>query len=134
MIYTNSIANAKKDDYDEIWAIVRSMKRHDSKIAHQVQALSPSYALFITYLDLKKAGKWNKETFDNIYKPQFLKEMQNLQAQQMLDELCRLDKLGKKICLVCFCNDYSLCHRSLVAELLIAKGCNVITEQFVRYF
>ena len=124
MIYTNCIKKAKKSEYDEIWAIVRSMKTSNANIK-QVQILSPSYNLFKTYLDLKNAGNWNQETFDNIYKPQFLKEMQNLQAQQMLDELCRLDKLDKKICLVCFCDDYLLCHRSLVAELLIAKGCNV---------
>lgn len=124
MIYTNCIKKAKKSDYDEIWAIVRSMKTSNANIK-QVQILSPSYALFKTYLDLKNAGNWNQETFNNIYKPQFLKEMQSPQAQQMLDELCRLDKLGKKICLVCFCNEYLLCHRSLVAELLIARGCNV---------
>lgn len=127
MIYTNSIRKVKKSDYDEIWAIVRSMKNPNPHM-NQIQALSPSYALFKTYLDLKNAGNWNQETFNNIYKPQFLREMQNLQAQQMLDELCRLDKMGKKICLVCFCNDYLLCHRSLVADLLIAKGCNVTIE------
>lgn len=127
MIYTNCIKKAKKSDYDEIWAIVRSMKTSNANIK-QVQILSPSYALFKTYLDLKNAGNWNQETFNNIYKPQFLKEMQNPQAQQMLDELCRIDKAGYKICLVCFCDDYSLCHRSLVAELLIAKGCNVTIE------
>lgn len=129
MIYTNCIKKAKASDYDEIWAIVRSMKTANPKIAFQVQSLSPSYALFKTYLDLRNAGNWNQKTFDEIYKPQFLLEIKNNpQAQQMLVGLCELDKRGRKICLVCFCDEYSLCHRSLVAELLIARGCNVETE------
>lgn len=125
MIYTKSIKQVKISEHDQVWAIVRSLKTHNKDISQQVQELSPSYTLFKIYLDLKATGNWNKQTFESIYKPRFLEEMQKPEAQKMLNVLCDFDKQGENICLVCFCEDANLCHRSLVAELLKARGCNV---------
>ena len=124
MIYTNNIYKVKRENYDEIWAITRSFKPNN-KIDGQLQLLSPSPELFKIYLDLKKYKVWDKETFEEMYKPKFLKEMNNKEVYKILNELCRHDRLGRKVCLVCYCSDYSLCHRSLIIDLLRELGCEI---------
>ena len=90
-----------------------------------IPELSPSCNLFKKYLALRDAGKWNMESFQNIYVPVFLKEVQNAAARKKLAELIDLDKHEKRICLVCFCPDEMLCHRSIVAGILQNKGIQV---------
>lgn len=127
MIRITSIRNIKDDTYDEVWAIVRSMKTPSNTIK-QVTALAPSEKLFYQYLTLKKNNEWNKHTFATVYVPQFMKEMFNKESGNMLNYLYRQDQEGKKICLVCFCPNEKLCHRSIIAGLLQGAGCSVITD------
>lgn len=128
MIHTQNLKAVKASDYDEVWVIVRNLKYPPQFQFEHVPELSPSWPLFKTYLDLKASYSWGKDAFENIYKPRFIKQMQRLEAQEMLNKLCELDKAGKKICLVCFCDDAELCHRSIIADLLIEKGYNVVKE------
>ena len=134
MIDIKRISDVKYDNYDEVWAIVRSLKTKSSKLK-QVTALSPSLDLFFKYRNLVKSNNWSKKSFDEIYVPQFLKELKsgNEKGFEFLNELYRLDKAGKKICLVCFCTEESMCHRSIVAGLLQGAGCNVRTEKGTDY-
>lgn len=132
MIRITSIRGIKDDTYDEIWAIVRSMKSQSNTIK-QVIALAPSENLFHKYLTLKKEHVWNKQMFDNVYVPQFMSEMFNKISSDALNYLYAQDKMGKKICLVCFCPDEKLCHRSIIAGLLQGTGCNVITDTKTDY-
>lgn len=135
MIAVKGIRQLRKaDSYDEVWAIVRSLKNPIAGVK-QVTALSPSRELFWKYLELERQKQWNAKSFREIYVPQFLAEMasdpENYSAEnprKWLNELYRLDKAGKNICLVCFCEDETLCHRSIVAGLLQGAGCNVQTE------
>ena len=128
MIAIRRISNVKPDEFDEVWAIVRSMKQPSSWIK-QVTALSPEKSIFWHYLDLKKAGNWNENTFATDYVPAFISQLHNdPEAINMLNTLYQLDKAGKNICLVCFCMDETMCHRSIIAGLLQAVGCNVVTE------
>ena len=118
MITVTNIHNINYADYDEVWAIVRSLK-NPGKMKH-VQELSPSWKLFKAYLNLRDVGNWNMESFRNIYVPVFLKEMQNPSAQRKLEELIELDRHGKR-----FCPDEALCHRSIVAGILQNNGIRV---------
>ena len=126
MITITSIRNAKQEVFDEIWAIVRSLKSKSAYIT-QVPELSPSWSLFKTYLKLIDDGNWNKQTFETIYKPQFLSQIANdPAASKKLAELVQKDKAGKKIALVCFCANPALCHRSLIAQMLTTYGVQII--------
>ena len=138
MISILNIGKVKYDEFDEVWAIVRSMKYENPRIK-QVQRLSPSPELFHKYLNLKAAGNWNKESFDNIYVPKFLHDIRygDERGFEVLNELYKLDKQGKKIALCCFCPEESLCHRSIVAGLLQAVGCNVVIpskKDYSKYY
>ena len=136
MIRITNIKNADKT-FDENWAIVRSMKSKSEWIK-QVTALSPSTNLFFKYRNLASADNWNEESFNSIYVPQFISELRaNDAAREAFDYLFNQDKLGKNICLVCFCPNEQLCHRSIIAGILQGSGANVITDtdnDYSKYF
>jgi len=90
-----------------------------------VPGLSPSWSLFKKYLELRDAGNWNTDTFQKIYVPVFIEEMQTATARRKFAELIGLDKQGKHICLACFCNDETTCHRSIIAGILQSIGITV---------
>lgn len=121
MIYLDSMKNIKnyEEKVSKVWCIVHSLK-FPPKLNHaeimQVSDLSPSYDLFKRYLDLKDKGLWNQSSFDTIYKPQFLRELnENQNAMQLLNTLA---KSNESILLLCFCEDKNTCHRSIIAEKL----------------
>lgn len=132
MITIDNIRNVKLDEYDHVFAIVRSMKSQSPGIT-QVADLSPSYDLFTKYRTLVKNNNWNASTFASIYVPQFLQEMKQPAATQWLNKLYNLDKQGSKICLICFCPEEVMCHRSIVAGLLQGVGVNVTTNSNTDY-
>jgi hypothetical protein len=74
MVTITRISNVNYDDYDEVWAIVRFLKYGNPRLKH-VPEIAPSWSLFKTYMELRKSGQWNEETFKSVYVPQFLKEM-----------------------------------------------------------
>ena len=63
--------------------------------------------------------------FRSIYVPTFLKEMSDIGARKKLSELIELDRQGKRICLICFCHDETLCHRSIIVGILQYMGVQV---------
>ena len=133
MIKITNIRNiGDYEDYDEIWAIVRSLKSKSDKLI-QVPELAPSSRLLGTYLGLKDNGEWTEQTFQSEYVPRFLKEMNNPIAREKLAYLWQEDKSGKKICLVCFCTKESMCHRSIIAGLLQGSGANVVCDTDTDY-
>lgn len=111
-------------NHDEVWAITRSDKRIPKGVKH-VPELSPSWKLFNLYRRLKNDGKWGSEAFEAMYVPKFLEEMKSRSAQEKLRELVEKDREGKAICLYCYCTDESLCHRILIAAILMAMGVEV---------
>jgi len=133
MITITNIRNINYTDYDEVWAIVRSLKNPENM--KHVPALSPSWNLFKTYLGLRDAGKWNTGSFRDVYMPVFLREMRSPAVRDKLTELIRLDRQGKRICLACFCPDEALCHRSIVAGILQYSGVRIhgIHADYSRY-
>ncbi|WP_099203906.1 DUF488 family protein, N3 subclade [Scatolibacter rhodanostii] len=129
MIEIKSIRNCKTEEYDEVWAIVRSLKSKSNKI-RQVKELSPTSDLFFKYLKWKKDGVWNETKFKEEYVPQFLQNLKYGQEKgyEKLNELYQKDKDGKKIALLCFCTDEKMCHRSIIAGLLQGVNCSIQTE------
>lgn len=125
MILTSSIRDLSRHrDADEVYVIVRSLKRPVSG-ARQVQALSPAKSLFYAYLRWRDAGIWNADTFHERYEPTFRDQVENdPEAQEWLEYLAAASK-KKKIVLACFCSDVTLCHRSIVADILREMGADV---------
>lgn len=134
MISIKRISEVRRGEYDDVFAIVRSMKSQ-SDFIKQEALLAPSANLFYKYLDLKKAGEWNQNSFNNIYVPIFLRELKgNKHAIDKLNEIYRLGR-DKNIALCCFCTDQDLCHRSIVAGLLQGAGSRVnIQGDYTKYF
>lgn len=125
MIYVMNIRDINAAQYDEVWAIMRSVKGAAQGVK-QVKELSPSPELFQKYLRLKDAGRWNAGTFRSIYVPEFIKGIKaSTEAKIALNTLWKLDRAGKKIAIGCSCYDEGMCHRSIVAGLLQGVGCNV---------
>ena len=118
--------------YDETWAIVRSLKKKKkSEIRlydiRQVIDLSPSRELFNLYRKWVAEGYWNEDTFNTCYVPTFLRQLKHdKRAKDKLNELYLKDKQGKKILLLCYCKDEHICHRSIIAGVLMGVGCNVV--------
>lgn len=118
MIFIGSFKDISSN-YDEIWLIVRSLKQIpqiNTNVFH-VPQLSPSPELFKSYLSWRNQGLWSKDTFEKYYKPRFLQEMKKVEAQTYLNLLIEKAKT-KDILLVCYCQDESMCHRSLIYSLV----------------
>lgn len=132
MVTILRISEVNYNDYDEVWAIVRSLKYGNPRIRH-VPELSPSWSLFKTYMRLREEGKWNEEVFRTIYVPQFLKEMRGKEQQKLMNELF---STSKSICLVCFCEEEWLCHRSIIGGMLQGAGAVVksLHRDYSYYF
>ena len=132
MIGIERIGRVDVKKYDMNFAIVRSMRREVVGVK-QMDVLSPSKELFWAYRDLVKKGMWNENAFKSMYVPRFLQEMQSAEARAALNALVKLDRMGKKISLSCFCEVEKDCHRSIVAGLLKGAGCDVRTASGCDY-
>lgn len=139
MIEIRNIENVKEtDNFDFVFAIVRKIKDCPPWMI-QLSALSPVEELLNHYIYLRDAEKWNEETFQKEYVPAFMKQiLENVQnIKEHLSKLRDWDKEGKNICLVCFCEDETICHRSIIAGILQGMGCHVRTEtgrDYSHYF
>lgn len=118
MITITNVRNFKKESYDEVWAVVRSMKKPIPGITKQVTELSPSWSLFGEYRSLQSVGNWNIRTFQKLYVPKFLREMHRPEAEAALKELVEKSNAGKHIALICYCSRQELCHTSILAGIL----------------
>lgn len=135
IIAVKRISDVGRGEYDESYAIVRSMKSQSDWLI-QEPLLSPSKDLFFKYLSLKKAGKWDQQAFDSIYVPQFIRELKsNPAALKKLNELFGKSKEGRNIALCCFCPTEELCHRAIIAGLFQGVGADVeVGADYSRYY
>ena len=133
MVFAGNIKDASYlvKNCDEVWAIVRSLKTKPYGVK-QVPELSPSWNLFKKYLSLRDSGNWNNESFMEIYVPQFLHEMKDPAAQAKIAELIEKGKNGK-IAILCFCDNETMCHRSIIAGILQKEGIRVFTQRSENY-
>ena len=77
--------------------------------------LSPSEALLKEYFPIDDAAAWRS------FKRRFLAEMNSPDASRVLDLLAALSH-QTNLSIGCYCEDESLCHRSLLRELLVKRG------------
>ncbi len=119
---------------DEKWWIVRKLDRPLGSARH-VSELSPSPELFKEYRRVYHQGMFDDAYFQNVYVTRFLKELSvNKEALQLLKILCK-ESERKTIVLSCYCENEKLCHRSIVAGLLLGMGAVIETElSYIKYF
>ena len=81
-------------------------------------ALAPSAPLVAEGLDAAGDREWAA------FRRKFAAEMKQPQPAQMLDLLAALSH-GTAMSLGCYCEDESRCHRSVLRELLAARGASL---------
>lgn len=87
---------------------------------------TPSKSLLFKIKDLEKNKKWNKETFQTQYVPFYLKEIkQNPNAKNELQSILDTIRSGKNVYYACYCGDATICHRSLVGEIIKRQGIDI---------
>ena len=77
--------------------------------------LSPSEALLKEFSPLKDEQSWKT------FKRKFLTEMKQAETKRDLDLLAALSH-QTNFAIGCYCKDESLCHRSILRELLEQRG------------
>lgn len=128
MIALRHLNTLNINEFDEVWLIMRTLKKEKRLLKHSnvyhVPELSPSKNLFHTYLNYKKQGKWTTFTIKNKYIPKFANENPK-EKLKYLDHLYKMDKKGKRIALVCTCPDTSICHKTIIGIWLTIMSCNM---------
>lgn len=124
------------DSNYENWMIVHSCEPEQvPTYAKQVKELSLSDELFKEYRAAVHANVFTIEWFDEIYIPHFLEDLsKNTKAKFLLKELCEKSN-EKDIFLVCFCQEERLCHRSIIAGILLGMGADIETSvEYLKYY
>ncbi len=134
MIKIGCIPQINPKDYDEVWWIVRSLEKEPENEKH-VPELSPSKELFKEYRNVFHAGQFNEEYFQMTYVPRYLRELAvNRQAIGRLNWLYE-ESFQKNIMLGCYCERELLCHRSIVAGILIGMGAEIeVDAEYIKYY
>lgn len=115
------------------FAITRTIKSYVRGCQH-LPALAPTQSLFFQYCRWRDAGKWNQATFNNEYVPRFLRDFSmSYEAQQALHRIKELDLIGETVLLGCYCQDETICHRSIIAGLLYDLHVHVETDTGSNY-
>lgn len=140
----SNLKNIQEDVYYRKLFIVRSAKPEliENLKSHgviHVPQLSPSLGLYGDYMNRWKHGIFTNEekelmelsnhSWFDIYTERFNEEM--ITRIDMINSLNRTEELlneGKNVLYICYCADYSTCHRSLLAEYFIYKHYEVILE------
>lgn len=84
------------------------------------QYLAPSKELYSFAMQNKSNPNWWE-----LYKCAFEEELKTADKRVGLDIVQGFIEEGFNVNLVCYCGDYTKCHRSLVADKLRAKGIEV---------
>lgn len=85
---------------------------------------------FSNILTGSEQGGWGLEKFNSEYRPIFTDEIiNNTVAQAWLDKIEIESKAGRKIALLCFCDDESTCHRLIIGEMLKNRNCDVVFDK-----
>lgn len=122
------------EDYRKNIMIVRTVESMP-EYAIQMTELSPSTELFKKYRQVYHSGEFNKKWFDEVYVPQFIRELcENPKAVSRLRDLC-VDSKVYSVFLCCYCENEEICHRSIIAGILLGMGSEIKTERkYLKYF
>lgn len=117
------------------WYIVRRPGHDLPPLEYtHVPELSPSNDLLEFYLDHMRNGTWNYEVFFNSYMPRFIKELQNDAASERLSFL-EEESRKRDIALFCFCENETLCHRSIIGGILKGMSADIeCPDDYLKYY
>ena len=134
MLKTGNIYTTNTEGFDEVWWIVRKPDVIPV-IEKHVPELSPSPELFAEYRSLARNQEFNEEYFQTKYVPQFIQDLsKNESAFSLLQQLCE-ESRTKDILLCCYCEKEWVCHRSIIAGILLGMGANIETEEsYLKYY
>ena len=125
-----NINNAKIVDIKYKFFIVRSCKNqlyYKNKGWYVTPTLSPSPQLFKKYLDLRAIGNWNINSYNNIYVPEFKKQMKlDIPMRNDLNAVLALLKAGHDVAFMCYCQEDIMCHRYILGDAYEIRGIEVI--------
>ena len=137
------LQNIPEAERDHAYAICRSVSKGMlqnpmfSWIGNDrnISALSPSWDLMKWYRNEVDNKTWSDDKFQSEYLPRFVREMAySMQAENAFAEIYdRTQFKGEDIILGCFCEQESMCHRSIVAGILQGVGIEVETEHGTDY-
>lgn len=126
MIELTSLKKLQQSKYDAVWSIMGSSKPPRPGIL-PMPSLAPPKDLLTKVKTWQQQNQWTPKTFETQYKPLYLRHIKlNETARSLLDTLDRADATYQKIALVCVCENPNCCHRSILAEILKNRGCDVI--------
>ena len=140
MISIGNIFKTNPAEFDEVWVIcavdeLRSLFEDFDNVFH-VPELAPKESLFKEYRSMVHSGQWNEQSFKRCYVQKFLNDIQSSEAaMKQLRALVAVSG-DKNIRLVCFCPDdeEGICHRSIVAGLLLNMGACVECSEDYRIY
>ena len=133
MLTVGNYLELNQNKYDENWLIVCKPDDIPEFVKH-VPLLSPSYDLFRKYRDAYHAGLFDQNFFDKVYVPRFLQELsENAEALALLQYLTK-ESREKDIMLACYCEKEKMCHRSIIAGMLLGMGAEINTKQEYRKY
>ena len=123
-----------QNKYDENWLIVRKPDDLPEFVKH-VPAFSPSPDLFQQYREACQKKMFDQKFFNEVYVPQFVKELaESAEARALLQTLTDMSR-GKNIMLACYCEMETMCHRSIIAGILLGMGAEISTKQeYLNYY
>lgn len=141
MISVGNVFKTNPAEFDEVWVIcfavdeLKSLFEDFDNVFH-VPELAPQESLFKEYRSMVHSGQWNERVFAECYVPRFLDDIQTSEAS--MNQLRALVNVSdeKNIRLACFCSDdeEGLCHRSIVAGLLLNMGARVDCNEDYRVY
>lgn len=141
MISIGNIFKTNPAEFDEVWVIcfavdeLRSLFEDFENVFH-VPELAPKESLFKEYRSMVHSGQWNEQSFKRCYVQKFLNDIQSSEAaMKQLRALVAVSE-DKNIRLACFCPDdeEGICHRSIVAGLLLNMGACVECSEDYRIY
>ena len=141
MISIGNIFKTNPAEFDEVWVIcfavdeLRSLFEDFDNVFH-VPELAPKESLFKEYRSMVHSGQWNEQSFKRCYVQKFLNDIQSSEAaMKQLRALVAVSE-DKNIRLACFFPDdeEGICHRSIVAGLLLNMGACVECSEDYRIY
>ena len=100
MLTVGSYQEMDQNKYEENWLIVRKPDDLPDFVKH-IPALSPSPDLFQKYREACQEKTFNQKFFNEVYVPQFVKELsENAEALTLLEILCLAAIAKRKQCVI----------------------------------
>lgn len=133
LIYTMSISQIRNNtsliENSTSLLITRSDRAYTTALSslgikHNT-SLAPSWNLYNEAQRVKRDNKDFDRWYDEVYIPQFYREMKQHSSVNILNELITKLRNGENVVLICFCTK-DRCHRILVSEIL-----RLVTKQEV---